>query len=89
MKAAGKKVAAVRHPMLYGDLEKQVWQGLPRTRTLISAAHIEEREEYEPHIDRGVIVYAGVDYGEILKRAEEEADVILWDRQQRHTILQE
>lgn len=80
LKAAGKKVAAVRHPMPYGNLEDQIWQRFATYADL--DAHkctIEEREEYEPHIDRGTIVYAGVDYGEILRRAEEEVDVVLWD----------
>jgi predicted GTPase len=76
----GKKVVAVRHPMPYGDLAAQVVQrfatydDLDRHRTTI-----EEREEYEPHIDNGFVVYAGVDYERILRRAEEEAEVILWD----------
>ena len=80
LKAAGKKVAAIRHPMPYGDLEKQIWQRFAAYEDLeIHDCTIEEREEYEPHIDRGTIVYAGVDYGEILKRAEAEVDVVLWD----------
>jgi predicted GTPase len=80
LKAAGKKVAAVRHPMPYGNLEEQVWQRFATYEDLdLHKCTIEEREEYEPHIDRGIIVYAGVDYAEILKRAEEEVDVILWD----------
>ncbi len=76
----GKRVVAVRHPMPYGDLEAQACQ---RFATLADLdAHdctIEEREEYEPHIDNGVIVYAGVDYERILRAAEDEADVVLWD----------
>ena len=80
LKATGLQVAVVRHPMPYGDLVKQVVQ---RFATLddITAANctIEEREEYEPHIQQGTIVYAGVDYQQILKRAEGEADVIIWD----------
>ncbi len=80
LKAAGKKVAAIRHPMPYGDLEKQTWQRFAAYEDLdLHDCTIEEREEYEPHIDRGTIVYAGVDYGEILKRAEAEVDVVLWD----------
>ena len=72
LRAAGKKVAAVRHPMPYGDLAKQVWQRFETYDDLdLHKCTIEEREEYEPHIDRGTIVYAGVDYGEILRRAEE------------------
>jgi predicted GTPase len=76
----GHRVVAIRHPMPYGDLRKQIWQRFADYSDL-DRHHctIEEREEYEPHIDRGVVVYAGVDYGEILKRAEEEADVIIWD----------
>jgi len=76
----GKKVVAVRHPMPYGDLVKQAVQRFATYADL--TAHdctIEEREEYEPHIDRGVIVYAGVDYERILREAEKEADVIVWD----------
>ena len=76
----GKKVVAIRHPMPYGDL---VAQRVQRFATYADLdAHqctIEEREEYEPHIDRGVVVYAGVDYEAILRQAEQEADVILWD----------
>jgi len=76
----GKKVVAVRHPMPYGDLVKQAVQRFATYADL--DAHectIEEREEYEPHIDRGVIVYAGVDYEAILHEAEKEADVVVWD----------
>ena len=80
LKEMGKKVVAIRHPMPYGDLVAQTWQ---RYETLSDLKKhkctIEEMEEYEPHIAAGHIVYAGVDYGEILKRAEKEADVILWD----------
>ncbi len=76
----GKRVVAVRHPMPYGDL---VAQRVQRFATYADLdAHdctIEEREEYEPHIDRGIIVYAGVDYEAILRQAEQEADVVLWD----------
>src|SRR5204863_304775 len=75
-----KKVAVVRHPMPYGDLVAQKAQRFEDYADL-ERYHctIEEREEYEPHLARGSIVYAGVDYGEILSRAQEEADVILWD----------
>jgi len=77
---AGKKVVAIRHPMPYGDL---VAQKVQRFATLDDLKKhdctIEEMEEYEPHIDRGNIVYAGVDYEAILREAEKEADVILWD----------
>ena len=80
LKSMGKKVAIVRHPMPYGDLRKQIWQRFATYEDLDKyECTIEEREEYEPHIDRGNVVYAGVDYGEILARAEQEADVILWD----------
>ena len=76
----GKKTVAIRHPMPYGDLARQAVQRFATYEDL--KAHdctIEEREEYEPHIDNGVIVYAGADYGAILKEAEKEADVIVWD----------
>lgn len=76
----GYKVVAVRHPMPYGDLAKQACQRFATYEDLDRhECTIEEREEYEPHIDRGVVVYAGVDYGRILAEAEKEADVILWD----------
>jgi predicted GTPase len=76
----GRKVAAIRHPMPYGDLVKQKVQRFAAYSDLDKhECTIEEREEYEPHIDRGIIVYAGVDYGAILRQAEKEADVILWD----------
>ena len=76
----GKKVVAVRHPMPYGDLVRQAVQRFATYADL--DAHdctIEEREEYEPHLDRGIVVYAGVDYEAILRRAEQEADVVVWD----------
>ena len=76
----GKTTVAIRHPMPYGDLARQAVQRFATYEDL--KAHdctIEEREEYEPHIDNGVIVYAGADYGAILKEAEKEADVIVWD----------
>lgn len=76
----GLRVAAIRHPMPYGDLEKQAVQRFSKLEDLdIHDCTIEEREEYEPHISRGIIVYAGVDYAKILEQAEEDADVILWD----------
>jgi predicted GTPase len=76
----GKKVVAIRHPMPYGDLVKQRVQRFASYEDLdLHETTIEEREEYEPHIDRGVVVYAGVDYEAILRQAEQEADVILWD----------
>lgn len=76
----GYKVVVVRHPMPYGNLAEQAVQRFETYADL--ARHkvtIEEREEYEPHLDDGVVVYAGVDYEEILREAEKEADVILWD----------
>jgi predicted GTPase len=80
LKAKGRRVAVIRHPMPYGDLVKQKVQRFATYADLDKhECTIEEREEYEPHIDRGIIVYAGVDYGAILRRAEKEADVILWD----------
>jgi len=76
----GRRVAAIRHPMPYGDLVKQKVQRFATYADLVKhECTIEEREEYEPHIDKGIIVYAGVDYGAILRQAEKEADVILWD----------
>lgn len=80
LREQGKKVVAIRHPMPYGDLMAQVVQRFATYDDLDKhKCTIEEREEYEPHIDRGAVVYAGVDYGEILKMAEQEADVIVWD----------
>jgi predicted GTPase len=80
LKGMGKRVVAIRHPMPYGELSRQ---GVQRFATYadLEKHHctIEEREEYEPHLDRGTIVYAGVDYAEILAAAEKEADVIVWD----------
>ncbi len=76
----GFKVAAIRHPMPYGDLVKQAVQRFAEYSDLDKhECTIEEREEYEPHIDNGVIVYAGVDYERILRQAEQEVDIILWD----------
>ena len=78
--AHGKKVVVVRHPMPYGDLASQAverfatYADLDRYETTI-----EEREEYEPHIDKGTVVYAGVDYEKILRQAEREAEILLWD----------
>ena len=80
LKAAGLQVAVVRHPMPYGDLMSQAVQRFTSLEDLSSAnCTIEEREEYEPHIQQGNVVYAGVDYQQILKQAEAEADVIVWD----------
>lgn len=76
----GFRVVAVRHPMPYGDLVKQRVQRFAAVEDLdLQDCTIEEREEYEPHIVRGVVVYAGVDYEAILRRAEQEADVVVWD----------
>lgn len=76
----GFKVAAIRHPMPYGDLVKQAVQRFAGYSDLDKhACTIEEREEYEPHLDNGVIVYAGVDYEAILRQAEQEVDIVLWD----------
>jgi predicted GTPase len=76
----GYKVAAIRHPMPYGDLAKQAVQRFETYADLDKhECTIEEREEYEPHLDRGVIVYAGVDYEAILRQAEQEVDIVLWD----------
>lgn len=80
LKSAGKRVAAVRHPMPYGDLRKQVCQRFAAFEDLDRhECTIEEREEYEPHIHAGNVVFAGIDYARILAEAEKEADVILWD----------
>jgi predicted GTPase len=76
----GYKVAAIRHPMPYGNLVKQEVQRFADYKDLVKhQCTIEEREEYEPHIDNGVIVYAGVDYEKIVRAAEKEVDIILWD----------
>jgi predicted GTPase len=80
VKATGNKLVVIRHPMPYGDLAKQKVQRFGSYEDMDKHnCTIEEREEYEPHIKNGIPVYAGVDYGEILKAAEQEADVILWD----------
>jgi len=80
LKERGKKVAVIRHPMPYGDLVKQEVQRFETYEDLDRHdCTIEEREEYEPHIANGTIVYAGVDYEKILRQAETEADVIVWD----------
>ncbi|MEM3703713.1 MAG: cyclic 2,3-diphosphoglycerate synthase [Candidatus Bathyarchaeia archaeon] len=80
LKTKGLKVVVVRHPMPYGDLKKQVCQRFASYEDLDKYnCTVEEREEYEPHIDNGVVVYAGVDYEKILREAEKEADVIVWD----------
>jgi len=80
LKNKGLKVVVIRHPMPYGDLTKQVCQRFASYEDLDKyECTIEEREEYEPHIDNGIIVYAGVDYEKILRSAESEADIIVWD----------
>ncbi len=80
LKEKGNRVVVIRHPMPYGDLVKQRVQRFATIEDLDKQdCTIEEREDYEPHIERGAIVYAGVDYGEIIKEAEKEADVIVWD----------
>jgi len=80
LKQLGKKTVAIRHPMPYGDLAKQAVQRFETYSDLERHdCTIEEREEYEPHINNGVIVYAGADYAAILAEAEKEAEVIVWD----------
>jgi predicted GTPase len=80
LKEAGLQPAVLRHPMPYGDLEKQAVQRFSTGSDLDAAqCTLEEREEYEPHIAAGGVVYAGVDYAAILARAEQGADVVLWD----------
>ena len=80
LRGAGRRVAVLRHPMPYGDLRRQAVQRFARYEDLDAAeCTIEEREEYEPHLAEGNLVFAGVDYGRILAQAEQEADVILWD----------
>jgi len=76
----GLKYVVIRHPMPYGDLKKQAVQRFATYEDLDKhECTIEEREEYEPHLDRGNVVYAGVDYEKIIRSAEKEADVIVWD----------
>ena len=80
LRASGRRVVAVRHPMPYGDLAEQACQRFETVEDLVRhRCTIEEREEYEPHLESGVVVFAGVDYARILREAEAEADVILWD----------
>jgi len=80
LKDVGKRVAAVRHPMPYGNLEAQRVQRYAGLEDLDRyECTIEEREEYEPHITSGTVIYAGVDYGDILTQAQAECDVLLWD----------
>ena len=80
LQAMGMKAVTIRHPMPYGDLTKQIVQRFERYEDFDThQCTIEEREEYEPVIRMGAVIYAGVDYGQILARAESEADVIIWD----------
>jgi predicted GTPase len=80
LRESGKRVAVLRHPMPYGDLTRQAVQRFARYEDLDAAeATIEEREEYEPHLAEGNLVFAGIDYAAILDLAEQDADVILWD----------
>jgi predicted GTPase len=80
LRRQGRKPVVIRHPMPYGDLAKQAVQRFATMEDLdLQQCTIEEREEYEPHLSQGTVVYAGVDYQKILRQAEKEADVILWD----------
>jgi len=80
LKDAGKKVVALRHPMPYGNLEEQAVQRFATYEDLDRhECTIEEREEYEPYIDEGLVIYAGVDYEKIVRQAEKEADILIWD----------
>jgi predicted GTPase len=80
LKNLGKKVVVVRHPMGYGPLKKEIVERYETQEDLKKyATTIEEREEYEPHLEQGTIVYAGVDYEKVLRQAEKEAKVIVWD----------
>jgi predicted GTPase len=80
IRARGLRTVVVRHPMPYGDLARQGVQRFTKLEDLAAAeCTIEEREEYEPHLERGSVVFAGVDYGAILRQAEKEAQIVLWD----------
>ena len=80
LREMGKRIVVIRHPMPYGDLSKQRVQRFAKLEDMVKQeCTIEEMEEYEPHIQEGVVVYAGVDYEAILREAEKEADIILWD----------
>ena len=80
LRKSGKRVVAIRHPMPYGDLVKQKVQRYKSLEDLQAfKCTVEEMEEYEPHIVNGTIIYAGVDYEAIIRQAEKEADVIVWD----------
>jgi predicted GTPase len=80
LRARGRRVAILRHPMPYGDLERERVQRFARRSDLDAGwCTAEEREEYEPHLDAGNVVFAGVDYAAIVAAAEKEADIIVWD----------
>src|SRR5213594_324158 len=80
LKALGRRIAVIRHPMAYGDLARQRVQRFGTFEDLDRYdVTIEEREEYEPHIAAGTVVYAGVDYQEVIRQAQHEADIIVWD----------
>ena len=80
LKDKGLHVVVIRHPMPYGDLKKQVWQRFASYADLDKHhCTIEEREEYEPHLDNGIVVYAGVDYAKILEEASKEAQILIWE----------
>ena len=80
LREQGLRVAAIRHPMPYGDLARRAVQRFATPADLAAAdCTIEERQEYEPHIAVGGVIFAGVDYARILEAAEKEADVILWE----------
>ena len=80
LRAAGKRVVSIRHPMPYGDLAEQAVQRMATIEDIDNyKCTIEEREEYEKHVEDGGIIYAGVDYEAILRQAEKEADIVLWD----------
>ena len=80
LKEMGYRVVVIRHPMPYGDLVKQRLQRFETYEDLdLHECTVEEREDYEPHIDNGVIVYSGVDYQDIIDAAEKEADIVVWD----------
>lgn len=80
LKEKGKKFVVIRHPMPYGDLNSQIVQRFEKIEDLdYHKCTVEEREEYEPHIKNGVVVFSGVDYEKIIKEAEKEAEIIIWD----------
>jgi predicted GTPase len=80
LRRKGKRVVVIRHPMPYGNLKEQICQRFEKFEDLDRYnCTIEEREEYEPFIEMGIVVYAGVDYEKILRQVEKEADVIIWD----------